>query len=83
MEPIPAAGNTVVAEVSVPGQFIGRSIGELNIRQDFGVSVLMIKHTGGEAEELTTTPTADYVFKTGDVILAFGASDRVRALQHR
>jgi len=83
MEPIPAAGNTVVAEVSVPGHFIGRSIGELNIRQDFGVSVLMIKHTGGEAEELTTTPTAAYVFKTGDVILAFGASDRVRALQHR
>jgi CIC family chloride channel protein len=81
MEPIPAAGNTVVAEVAVPGHFIGRSIGELNIRQDFGVSVLMIKHTGGAEEELTTTPTADYVFKAGDVILAFGASDRVRALQ--
>ncbi|MGD8726965.1 MAG: chloride channel protein [Gemmatimonadales bacterium] len=83
MEPIPAAGNTVVAEVSVPGHFVGKSIGELNIRQDFGVSVLMIKHTSGMAEELTTTPTADYVFKPGDVILAFGTSDRVRSLQYR
>ncbi|UCF42053.1 MAG: chloride channel protein [Gemmatimonadota bacterium] len=70
---MPAASDTVVAEIDVPRRFIGRTIGELNIRQDYGVSVLMIKRTSEDGEEqLDASLTADYVFAPGDVMLVLG-----------
>ncbi len=70
---MPAASDTVVAEIEVPGRFIGRTIGELSIRHDYGVSVLMVKRTSDDGEEqLDASPTADYVFRPGDVMLVLG-----------
>jgi CIC family chloride channel protein len=70
---MPAASDTVVAEIDVPRRFIGRTIGELNIRQDYRVSVLMIKRTSDDGEEqLDASPTADHVFAPGEVMLVLG-----------
>jgi CIC family chloride channel protein len=70
---MPAASDTVVAEIEVSGRFVGRTIGELNIRHDYGVSVLMVKRTSDDGEEqLDPSPTADYVFQPGDVMLVLG-----------
>ncbi len=70
---MPAASDTVVAEIEVPGRFIGRTIRELNIRQDYGVSVLMVKRRSDDGEEqLDPSPTADYAFQPGDVMLVLG-----------
>ncbi len=74
VELVPAAGDTVVAEIPVPSQFLGKTIRELDIRRSFGVSVLMIKQsTADGGERLNTTPGADYRFKIGDVLLVMGA----------
>jgi trk system potassium uptake protein TrkA len=78
---VPAAGDSVVAEVPVPASFLGRSIGDLDIRREYGVSILMVKHTGEGKEELTTAPTAGYVFHSGDVLLVLGATGRIPSLR--
>ncbi|MFQ6046851.1 MAG: chloride channel protein [Gemmatimonadales bacterium] len=82
IEPVPAARDTVVAEVPAPDSFVGRTIRELNIRQDFGVSVLMVKQTAPDGQErLTTSPGADYRFLPGDVLLVLGSTDELPYLR--
>jgi CIC family chloride channel protein len=82
VEAVPAAADTVVAEIPVPSSFVGRSIQGLNVRQRFGVSVLMIKQLSADgAERLETAPEAGYVFKVDDVMLVMGPSERLRHLR--
>jgi CIC family chloride channel protein len=82
VESLPAAHDTVVAEIPAPGPFVGRTIRELNIRQDFGASVLMIKRTTASGEEvLDTAPDPDDAFEYGDVMLVLAPSAELRYLK--
>jgi len=81
---IAAVGGTSVAELPVPQDFVGQSIGGLNVRGAYGLTILMIKHANGEGlQRLTTSPTADYVFAPGDVMLVLGPDEQIRALRLR
>jgi CIC family chloride channel protein len=82
MTTVPALQNTVVAEVYVPPALAGRTIGELRMRQRFGVSVLVIKHhdaTGNEHLEAVTGP--DQRLEDGDSMLVLGPPEQVRMLE--
>jgi chloride channel protein, CIC family len=82
MEWLPNVRGAAVAEVPVPTSFLGRSIGELDIRRVFSVSVLLVKHTDRQGRDsLTSIPTAQYRFKAGDVLLAVGSDDRLQAMR--
>jgi CIC family chloride channel protein len=82
VEAVPAAADTVVAEIPVPPLFVGRTIRGLNIRQSFGVSVLMIKQLSADGgERLETAPEASYVFKEDDVMLVMGPNEGLRHLR--
>jgi len=79
---LPTAGGAAVAEVPVPTSFLGRTIGELDIRRVFNVSVLLVKHTDRQGRDsLTSVPSAQYRFKSGDVLLAVGADERLQAIR--
>jgi len=79
---VPTERHTVVAEIDVPASFLGKTIGELDIRRNFGVSILMIKQTSAPGEErIKAAPTPDYVFQTGDVMLVLGPDEELRHLQ--
>ncbi|UCD25003.1 MAG: chloride channel protein, partial [Gemmatimonadota bacterium] len=81
-EIVHAAQDAVVAEVPVPSKFVGRTIRELDIRQQFGVSILMIKQLSPDGvERLEATPDANYSFSEGDVILAMGPDEALRQLR--
>ncbi len=81
-ETIPMASDAVVAEVPVPRLFIGRMIHELNIRQNFGTTVLMIKQQTEEGEgRLNTAPGPDYTFRKGDIMLILGPSSELPYLR--
>jgi trk system potassium uptake protein TrkA len=74
--------DTAVAEIPVPAQFVGKTIRALDIRRNFGVSVLMIKESSaGGQEELHTTPGADYTFREDDVMLVMGSGEELRRLR--
>jgi len=79
---IRSAGGTVVAELAVPRSFLGRSIADVDVRRQYGVSVLMVKHADGNGQEsLTPSPAGGYVFTDGDVLLVLGPDDAIRRLQ--
>jgi len=80
VEKVPGADNTVVGEIPVPAWFVGKSIRELQVRQQYGVSVLMVKHVRPDGTERLSATGADYVFRDGDTILALGAPERLRVL---
>ena len=79
---VPTVEDNVVAEVRCPDRFIGKTIRELDVRQRFGVSILIVKQSRGDGEErLETTPRADYVFHSGDMILVMGPTEELRHLK--
>ena len=57
-----------IFEVEVPEGWVGKSIGELNIRRKFGINILGIKHSG--KTDVAITP--DTVLSGETTILALG-----------
>ena len=57
-----------IFEVEVPEGWVGKSIGELNIRSKFGINILGIKHSG--KTDVSITP--DTVLSGETTILALG-----------
>lgn len=79
---LPTVRGAAVAEVPVPASFVGRTLGEVDIRRVFDVSVVLIKHTDAQGQDsLTTIPSAQYRFVPGDVLLAVGADERLQAMR--
>lgn len=81
-EPIPAVENTSIVEIPVPARFVGRSLGSLDIRNRFQVTVLLVKQKdGGGKEVINSMPSAEYAFRPGDVMLVMGPNDKLRRLE--
>ena len=79
---VPMLGDATVAEVHVPYDFIGKAIKDLSIRQELGVTILMIKQDAENGDHrVETAPTADYVFRQGDTLLIMGPDEKVDALK--
>lgn len=67
-----------IMEVFVPKQWIGRSVGEIDIRKKYGVNIVAIKKTDGL--ELTVLP--ETVLNENDMLLVIGTSKSVRKCFH-
>jgi CIC family chloride channel protein len=79
---LPGVRGMSLAEVPVPESFFGRSLGSLDIRRRFEVSVLLVKRKGASGEEIIDElPDADLVFQQGDVMLVLGKDDRVNRFE--
>lgn len=57
--------------------FIGQTLGEAQLRAQTGALVLAIRRSNGE---LIGGPTAETVFMSGDVLIAMGTAEQLRAL---
>jgi hypothetical protein len=78
LQALPGVRGMSMAEVPVPASFFGRSVGSLDIRKRFGVSLLLIKRRGDNGEQIIDElPQADSVFQEGDVVLVLGNEDRI------
>ena len=66
-------GHSIV-EVSIPRKWIGKTLGELNVRRTHGVNILALKHNG----HMNMNVQADTVFSAGCTLLVLGET---RALQ--
>ena len=81
-EPLEAVANTSIAEIPVPGAFVGNSLGSLDIRNRYQVTILLLKQRSAVGEEVVNTvPSADYVFEFGDTLLVMGPNDMLRRLE--
>ena len=79
---LPGVRGMSMAEVPVPASFFGRSLGSLDIRNRFGVSLLLIKRKGDDGDQIIDElPDADSVFQEGDVMLVLGSEDRINRFE--
>ncbi len=75
---LPGVQGMSMAEVPVPARFLGCSLGSLDIRNHFQVSVLLVKRRGDSGEMIVDDlPGADFVFHEGDVMLVLGHENRI------
>lgn len=65
-----------IYEVSVPRSWVGKSIFDLHIRREYGVSVLATKEDG----RIIGMPDADYSFTGSERMLVMGTMDAVEGL---
>jgi CIC family chloride channel protein len=80
--PMPGVSGVSLAEIAVPSSFIGQSCAELDLRNSFGITVLLVKSgQGGDQEVAGRAPGAQYVFKGEDVFLAMGSPVNLNRLR--
>jgi len=62
-----------IIEIAAPMELVGKTIGELDLRNKYGVLVLIIKEI--IPENVVLIPTADHVIKDSDVLVLLGKDE--------
>ncbi|MBN2588414.1 MAG: chloride channel protein [Sedimentisphaerales bacterium] len=75
-------GNSVIAEIEVPGWMVGKALEELRLRTLYNISVFLVKGKQGQGESKFITPNATYVFRDGDTILIGGTEKDIETLRY-
>ena len=75
-----------IVETKVPLQFIGKTIRELDVRNRFGVQLILIRKRGEDPDDPMerhgAMPDADYVFEEGDDVLILGEEEGIERFRH-
>ena len=67
--------DNAIYEVELPERWKGKSVGDLNVRRNYGVSILGLKHGGGR---LDLNVHADIVLKDGDSLMVLGKMEAIQ-----
>ena len=59
-----------IYETSIPSQWIGRSIVDLEVRQQHQINILAVKYEG----QLEPLPKPDHIFRYGETVLVMGSN---------
>lgn len=76
-------GGVSVAEIRPPKEFVGKTLTELELRQRYGLNVIVVKQTAkedGVEEEVRMMPTPDYRIAEGDIMVVVGDTSAIEAL---
>ncbi len=86
------SGDACIARMPVPKRFVGKTLEQLGVRKNYGVTVLGIEHVGAEGEAIESEedlsradinidpdPAADRL-AAGDYLLVMGYQERVNRL---
>jgi len=68
-----------IVEVLAPTSFIGKTLGQLQIRTKYNIIILAIKRS--ESEEVVVIPGHDVEFYEGDILVVVGKDDNLLKLQ--
>lgn len=63
-----------VYETKIPHKFIGKTLGELKVRNKYGVDILTIKRSN---QNLQAIPSADHILNEDDTIVIAGEKDKI------
>ncbi|MEG0770713.1 MAG: TrkA family potassium uptake protein [Clostridia bacterium] len=67
-----------IIEVNTPKPWVGKSLTQLNIRANFGVTVMVIKYCNSDV--IDVSPNPDYVLTENDVLVIIGAHEDITNL---
>ena len=68
-----------IVETETPHSWCGKSLGELNIRGEYGLNVIVARDK--LAKDIIVSPNASYVIKDGDVLIVIGANEDIEKLR--
>ncbi|OQX95715.1 hypothetical protein B6I21_04035 [candidate division KSB1 bacterium 4572_119] len=63
--------------ISVPEEFIGKSIKDINIRAKYKITIIAVKQKLSDIGQSSEMPDPDRTFKPGDILFAAGKSEDV------
>lgn len=70
---IELTSNYAIYEIPVPKDWIGKTVGEVDVRKKYEVNIIAVKRD----TVLDTQLTADYMFVSGEHLVVIGKSDNV------
>lgn len=68
-----------IVEVSAPQEYVGKSLGKLNLRAQLGMSVIAIK----KKDEIIAGPGASSVIEENDILVFIGTNEALGRLPHQ
>ena len=75
----------ILCEIEVPGAFVHKTLRQLDLRNRFGIEVVLLKQNYDaekKEKQRVIPPRPDYLFAFGDSILLIGSPDAVEKVQH-
>ena len=79
LEHVPLAEGYSIVEITPPASFLHKSLGTLDLRNRYGVQVIVVKEM--VPENVVLVPTADYVIKDSDVLVMMGTDADLKKVQ--
>ncbi|HEX9654847.1 MAG TPA: TrkA family potassium uptake protein [bacterium] len=79
---VPVIEGYSIVDLAPPASFTGKTLGELDLRNEFGVQVIIIKEI--IPENVVVIPTANHIIKDSDLLVVMGKNkdlDRVKSLK--
>ena len=67
-----------IIEYEVPGEWVGKSIRELQLRRDFHVNVIAIRR----GKDLLVRHFAEEILQKKDIVIFFGSDDDLKGIQN-
>lgn len=75
----------ILCEIEVPGEFVNKTLRELNLRSRFGIQVVLIRQNYDaekKEKQRVISPRPDYRFKFGDSILIMGSEESLNNIEN-
>ena len=79
LDHIPLAAGFSIMELAPPSEFMGKTLGELDLPKKFGVMVLVIKEL--IPENVVSMPSGSYRMKDSDILVVMGKDSDLKKLQ--
>ncbi len=70
--------NYAIFEVTTPENWIGKSIGQIDIRKKFGINIIAVK----QGNKLNLTVTPDMILKRDETMLVLGEAKNIQKCFH-
>lgn len=84
LEHIELSSDYSILEMIPPKEFIGKTLGELDIRAQYGLNVIAIKKTivGGK-KKISLSPSAEDVVKQDDILVVIGKNKDIEEVKRK
>jgi trk system potassium uptake protein TrkA len=78
MEYVQVSAGVHIQEISAPESFIGKSLRDLDLINQFGIQILAVREI--VPERVTYIPKADFVVKDSDILIIMGEESKLKKL---
>lgn len=78
---LPIESGFAIQEIAPPGSFIGKTLGEINLRKKYNITVIAIKSIIPDSS--TMNPGADFLIKESDIMFVFGSDVDIEKLHKK